>query len=346
MISAVIICIGLAGQIRGGIVGVAAAKVPPQSAASSSWGRNNPDDDIPIMGGDHFRDRRSRLGIFGRRSKRSSRRNHRDDDITIDDSDDKYADEPPPFFFGQDDFDDDDNWPKREQNRRHKRRRKPKINHPFDSFRHWALETTGVHIPRINLHIDPITILKLRKSWHNIIPGAIIRIGADLESKGVWRLRGCVEDKLIGGRFTIKKMKYADDELEEDGRAVLMEYSKSWLFAGAGSTGTRFNLCTTYDLTSQRGSARFGFRSENIDVAGRYHIITGRKGFCIIPIIPLDRDGRLFLEAKALVDLPQPEFVIGTDYGPGAIGSGQSLGMGIGGDVDVDVQEVNVIVSL
>jgi hypothetical protein len=346
MFSTVIICIGLAGQIRGGIVGVAAAKVPPQSGSSSwSWRRNNLDDDIPIMGGDHFRDRRSRLGIFGRRSKQSSRRSHRDDDITIaidDDSDD----EPPPFFFGQDDFDDNDNWPQREHNRRRKRRRKRKINHPFDPFRRWALETTGVHIPRINLHLDPITILKLRKSWHNIIPGAIIRVGAELESKGVWRLRGCVEDKLIGGRFTFKQMKYAGDVEEEEDRTVLMEYSKSWLFAGAGSTGTRFNLCATYDLRSQRGSARFGFRSENTDVAGRYQIITGRKGFCIIPIIPLDRDGRLFLEAKTLIDLPQPEFVIGTDYGPGAIGSGESLGMGIGGDIDVDVKEVNVIVSL
>ena len=100
-------------------------------------------------------------------------------------------------------------------------------------------------------------------------------------------------------------------------------------------------------MTSQRGSARFGFRAENTDVAGRYQLITGRKGFSVIPIIPLDRDGRLFLEAKTCIDLPQPEFVIGTDYfGRGAIGGGHSLGLGIGGDVEVDVEEVNLIVSL
>ena len=111
--------------------------------------------------------------------------------------------------------------------------------------------------------------------------------------------------------------------------------------------GTRFNLCAAYDLTTHRGSARFGFRAENTDVAGRYQLITGRKGFSIIPIIPLDRDGKLFLEAKTFVDLPQPEFVIGTDYfGRGPIGNGQSVGMGIGGDVDVDFKEINFIVSL
>jgi hypothetical protein len=244
MIIAAIVCIGLAGQIRGGIVSVAAAKLP---SASSSWGRNNnanyrsnPDDDIPIVGEDHFRDRskkgvgRSTLGKFGRRSKRELKRRRRDDDIAIDD------DEPLPFFFEQNEFDhddDDDGWPQREYYDRRHRRRKPKISHHhhlFDSFRHWALETTGIHIPRINLHLHPITIIKMRKAWPNLIPGAIVRVGADFETRGVWRLRGCIEDKLIGGRFTIKKMKYIEEEEEQDNRVVLLEYSKSWLIPGAG----------------------------------------------------------------------------------------------------------------
>ncbi len=232
-------------------MGVGAEKLP---SASSSWGRNNkanyrsnPDDDIPIVGGDHFRDHskkgvgKSRLGMLGRRSKRKLKRRRRDDDIVIDDDvADGYDDVPLPFFFEQDEFDhdDDDGWPQREfYDRRHKRR-KSKINHhhPFDSFRHWAFDTTGVHIPRINLHLNPITIIKMRKAWHNLIPGAVVRAGADFESRGVWRFRGCVEDKLIGGRFTIKKMKYVEDE-EDDNRVVLMEYSKSWLIPGAGKLG-------------------------------------------------------------------------------------------------------------
>lgn len=234
-----IIFIGLAGQIRGGIIGAVAAKLPPQSGTSSSisptsWGHN---DDIPIMGGDHFRDRgaTSRLGVFRRRSKRNRRRSRRDDDITTDENGgNAHDDDDDVPHLRHDDFDDYDGWPHYEYDPRLTRRKSKRNNHhhPFDSFRHWALETSGVHIPRINLHLNPITIFKIRKSWHSIIPGAIIRAGADFESKGVWRLRGCVEDKLIGGRFTIKNMKHAEDV--DDDRAVLLEYSKSWLFAGAG----------------------------------------------------------------------------------------------------------------
>ena len=256
MLSAVIMCIGIMGQRSGSIVGVAAAKAPPPSgtptatASSSSWGRNNennsyrstsPDDDIPIMGKDHFRNRPKMNGdVSRRRSQRTAARRRRR--VNGSDGADKNGsshewenNNEPPIFLGDDHYVDDDNgddvWPQRKYyDRRHKRRKQKANHHPFDSFRHWALDKTGVHIPRINLHVDPITILKIRKSWHTIIPGAIIRAGADFESKGAWRLRGCVEDKLIGGRLTIKKMKNEDN----DDRAVLMEYSKSWLFAGAG----------------------------------------------------------------------------------------------------------------
>ena len=111
-----------------------------------------------------------------------------------------------------------------------------------------------------------------------------------------------------------------------------------------GSIGTRFNLCAAYDLTTQRGSARFGFRAENSAAVGSYQLMPGRKGFSIVPIIPMDSDGRLLLEAKTHVDLPEPEFIIGTDFDGSA--DGGSLGMGIGGDIDVEIEEVNLIFSL
>ncbi len=112
-----------------------------------------------------------------------------------------------------------------------------------------------------------------------------------------------------------------------------------------GSVGTRFNLCAAYDLASRRGSARFGFRPESAGAAvGGCRLTSGRRGFSVAPIVPLDRDGRLLLEAKANVDLPEPEFVIGTDF-DGVSGDGGSLEMGIGGDVDVEVEEVNLIFS-
>ena len=113
-----------------------------------------------------------------------------------------------------------------------------------------------------------------------------------------------------------------------------------------GSVGTRFNLCAAYDLSSRRGSARFGFRSENAaaSVGGCRLTSSGRRGFSVAPVVPLVRDGRLLLEAKTNVDLPEPEFVIGTDF-DGVSGDGRSLEMGIGGDVEVEVEEVNLIFS-
>ena len=172
---------------------------------------------------------------------------------------------PPLFFSGRYDdseSDDDDDGRRRDRYERDRRRRTNgrrggrggrrdddgrRRRPPLDPARRWALEKTGVRIPRIRVHFDPATILKLRKSWHGVVPGAIVRVGADFETRrgrlgglggGAWRLRGCVEDKLIGGRLTIRegggrggRGGRGDDG---GGRSVLVEYSKSWLFPGAG----------------------------------------------------------------------------------------------------------------
>lgn len=64
-------------------------------------------------------------------------------------------------------------------------------------------------------------------------------------------------------------------------------------------------------------------------------------------MVPLDGSGRLLLEARTNIDLPMPEFVIGTNFNYGTSGGHeQPLEMGIGGDVEVDVEEVNLIFSL
>ena len=109
--------------------------------------------------------------------------------------------------------------------------------------------------------------------------------------------------------------------------------------------GTRFNLCASFDLMTQRCSARFGFRAENTDAVGTYQIMPGRRGFSIVPIIPLDNEKRIFLEAKTTVDLPEPEFVIGTDF-DGRNGDASGLEMGIGGEIGIDVEEINLIFSM
>ena len=73
-------------------------------------------------------------------------------------------------------------------------------------------------------------------------------------------------------------------------------------------------------------------------------MFASRRGFSIVPIIPLDGDGRLLLEAKTNIELPVPKFVILTDFN-GASDDGQLVVMGIGGDVNVEVEEVNLIFS-
>jgi hypothetical protein len=221
---------------------VASAVIPPRSGSYSFWGGMNDDfrrdgDDVPII----------RDNFSPRKRSRRRRGKHRQDDHYDQDVDDSDDDSLPQFFL---DSEDNNRW--REQyefdrmmkrrNRNNNRHRKETdqikgffgLPSPLSTFREWTYTKTGIRIPRVNFHFDPITILKIRKSWHNIVPGAIIRVGADFETQhrlggGVWRLRGCLEDKFLGGRFTVKGKRNGD-------KGVVMEYSKSWLFAGAGES--------------------------------------------------------------------------------------------------------------
>ena len=163
-------------------------------------------------------------------NKRSSRRRRR---RRKDDNDD-------PAFFLLDEDSDDDNGHQR-HNQQYKRKH-TKNKQPLDSVRQYIIDKTGMQIPNININFDPITIIKLRKSWSNIIPFGIVRVGADFETHrlghGLWRIRGCIEDTLLGGRFTVKQRRKIsrdeEDDDDDDDRAVLLEYTKSWLFAGGG----------------------------------------------------------------------------------------------------------------
>jgi hypothetical protein len=62
-----------------------------------------------------------------------------------------------------------------------------------------------------------------------------------------------------------------------------------------------------------------------------------------VPIIPLDGpDGHFKLEAKTSIELPEPEITVGMDL-TGVSVDGGCGGMGIGGDVDVEIEELNII---
>ena len=199
-------------------------------------------------------------------------------------------------------------------------------------------------IPKISVGFDPITTLKLRKSWDNILPWAIIRVGADLEThrlgRGVWKLRGCLEDKLIGGRFSLNE-RYDRDS---DQRSLLLGYSKSWFIAndyGAGS-GTRMNISADYDVETRRGGIRMGFQQENL---WQSYLLPGRRrGVTIVPTLPLDVDRRVQLEVKSNIELPGPEFGMGLSMD---FDSDAPVGLDIAvGDVNVDIEEVNLIFTM
>ena len=101
-----------------------------------------------------------------------------------------------------------------------------------------------------------------------------------------------------------------------------------------------------------------------------YNTNNGHRGFTIVPIIPLDNERRkILLESRVRITLPEPEFVIGTDFfqnssSSNSRSSGQAstssatssttiggdgtsvLKMGIRGDVNVDIEQINLIVHL
>lgn len=71
-----------------------------------------------------------------------------------------------------------------------------------------------------------------------------------------------------------------------------------------------------------------------------------RQSFTIVPTIPLDGpDGHFKLEAKTIIELPEPEIVVGVELGGVPVDRGP-VEMGVCGDVDVEIDELNVICHL
>jgi len=330
------------------LIAQAQANIPtgPHSGnKSNAYSINhNDEEDIPIIS-DPFRSNDAKTRRSGSRQSRTRRRHHQEDD-DVDDNIPAFS------LFGDDDEYDDMGY-EREQIRKRRRRNKQYtqaddqskvmfgLGAHIDSLRSWTAAKTGIRIPRINIHCDPVTILKLRKAWS--VPGVIFKIGADFEthrlSGGYWRLRACCEDKLIHGRITLKEVQSSDDDDEND---VLVEYSKSWTFANTAGAATRFNLCAAYSTLQKSGGVRFGIRTENnVGAIGRVTSspFNGNQRFSVIPVLKLDEDERFKVEVKTNVDVPNPELVLGMDL------EGRSGSVGIAGSIDIEVEELNLIAS-
>ena len=343
--------------VFGNILLLVQANIPP-IIGPHSGNKNNVyspnEEDIPIIS-DQFQRRRlnnndgerRRSGQTSSRGRRSrTRRRKQEDNDESDVLDDNGI---PSFsFFGDDDESDDMSY-EREQIRQRRSRRSNRCNQAgdqskmmfglgahIDSLRSWTATKTGVRIPRINIHCDPVTVLKIRKALS--LPGVIFRVGADFEtyrlSGGYWRFRACCEDKIIHGRLTIKEVQSSDDDDDD----VLVEYSKSWMFANTVGAATRFNLSAQYSIMHKSGGVRFGIRTENnVGTIGRVTSspFNGNQRFSIIPVLKLDEDERFKVEVKTNVDVPNPELVF----------EGRSGSVGIGGSIDIEVEELNLIAS-
>ena len=155
----------------------AQANLPFDSGSSKQSNlSNNDDDDIPLLshrgkrlpGGErHQSVNHSSIGNSKRRSRK--RRIRQEDQSGVDDT--------PSFsFFGEDDEYDDTGYEREQIRRRRSRNRRSRHNQAgdkseptfglgakIDSFRSYAESKTGIRIPRINIHCDPVTILLSEK---------------------------------------------------------------------------------------------------------------------------------------------------------------------------------------
>ena len=331
---------------------LAQANVPFDSGSTKENNYSNNDDGIPLLsnhqggrlaGGERHRSvNRSSIGNSRRSSRK--RRIRQEDRSGVDDTLSS-------SFFSEDDEYDDMGYEREQTRQRRSRNRRNRQNQDdksvllfglgaqIDSLRSWTERKTGIRIPRINIYCDPVTILKIRKAWS--IPGMVCKVGADLEtyrlSGGYWRFRACFEDKFLHGRFTLKEIQNIEVDDEKD---VLVEYSKSWVFANTVGASTRFNMCAAYSIAQRSGGVRFGIRND-AGVIGRVTSspFNGNQRFSIIPVLNLDEDERFKVEVKTNVEVPNPELVLGLDL------EGRNGSVGIGGSVDIEVEELNLIAS-
>ena len=153
---------------------------------------------------------------------------------------------------------------------------------------------------------------------------------------GVWQFKSSWEDNIIGGKLSL-----AGRELQ---------LAKTWrLSVDKSSLGAQEDFVTSVrfraavDLSTLRAYARLGFRTERVSPINVY------EGFTFVKRFPLDgskkedgSDGRIKLEVKANLALPEPEIEYSTDGGTRQGGSGGRAYVGLG-DVEVNVDELNLL---
>mmetsp|Transcript_14431 Transcript_14431/g.40988 ORF Transcript_14431/g.40988 Transcript_14431/m.40988 type:complete len:381 (+) Transcript_14431:177-1319(+) len=201
---------------------------------------------------------------------------------------------------------------------RNQPRQLPKV---FQNMQDWWSERVTPNLkdlPKIAIRVEPTTTLKIRKTFRPL--KTIIRIGADYNTQvGVWQFKSSWEDAIIGGKLTL-----AGRELQ---------LSKSWqLSVGAvEDLVTRLRFRAAIDLTTFKGYARIGFRTERLSP------INVMEGFTLMRRLPLDGgNGNVKLEVKANFALPEPEIEYSTETQRSMVGMG---------DIEVSIDELNLLLD-
>lgn len=150
------------------------------------------------------------------------------------------------------------------------------------------------------------------------MPKTILTLGADFNTQlGVWQFRSDWEDKVIGGRLSLKNKS--------------LELTKTWLLSltSASDLVTRLRLRATFDFNSGTFNTRLGFRTERLSSVDLLSGLTLKKRF------PLSKDGHAKLEVVGNFCFPEPEIEWGGE-------KKEFVGMG---DVEVSVDQINLLME-
>jgi len=180
-------------------------------------------------------------------------------------------------------------------------------------------QLSNLPLPGIKFRLNPLTTLKVRKIY-TPLPKTVLTLGADYNTQlGVWQFRSDWEDKVIGGRLSLKGKE--------------LQLTKTWLLSvgAVEDLVTRLRLRASVDLQTGKAFARFGFRTE------RLNPINVVDGFTLKKRIGLDgREGHAKLEIKANFAFPEPDFEIGSESRKHLVGMG---------DVEIGVEEINLLME-
>ena len=167
--------------------------------------------------------------------------------------------------------------------------------------------------------------MKIRKNFKWL--STVLSIGADYSTQaGTWQMKYSWEDKIIGGKLQMK--------------GTELQLHKNWVFGLGAGTNLAANLRfkAAVDVATGKMSARFGFRTEQ--TASTLNIV---DGIDVVKKLPLDgNEGHAKLEFKVRVAFPQPDFAVDTPIANTKKDSFDNevyVGMG---DLEVDVDEVNL----